>query len=195
MRMLALALVAALVQDPKPAAPFLQLKEGSTWTYVNGSSEGKVKVTGREKFGEVETFILVTEMGGSSTDKEYLSVDATGIRMHRIASEKTVTDYSQPFVRLKLPPVAGDKWEWKGDIGKEKATASFTNEGEEDITVPAGKFKAWKVTAVVEIAGVKHVGSNWFAPGVGIVKQQSKFESGGKKHESTIELKSFEPGA
>ncbi|HKS16180.1 MAG TPA: hypothetical protein VJU16_02655 [Planctomycetota bacterium] len=194
MRILALAVFAALLQDPKPA-PFLPLKEGATWTYVNGNAEGKVKVAGREKIGEVETFILVTEMSGSSSDKEFISVDATGIRMHRLVSEKTTIDYATPFVRLKLPPAAGDTWEWKGDIGKEKATATFKNEGEEEVTVPAGKFKAWKVTATVEIAGVKHVGSNWFAPGVGIVKQHSKFESGGKKHDSVIELKSFEPGA
>jgi hypothetical protein len=195
MRILALAVAAALLQDPPKPAPFLQLKEGAIWTYVNGASEGKVKVAGREKIGDVETFILVTEMGGSSTEKEFISVDATGIRMHRLVSDRNVTDFPQPFVRLKLPPAKGDTWEWKGDIGKEKATATFTNDGEEEITVPAGKFKAWKISAVVEIGGVKHVGSNWFAPGVGIVKQQSRFETGGKKHESVIELKSFEPGA
>jgi hypothetical protein len=195
MRIFALALAAVVLQEPTPPAPFLQLKEGAVWTYATGDKEGKVKVTGREKIGEVETFVLTTEIGGAATEKEFIVADATGIKMLRLTSGGNTTDFATPFVRLKLPPAAGDKWEWKGDIGKEKATASYTNEGEEEIAVPAGKYKAWKISAVMDIAGVKHAGVNWFVPGVGLVRQQSEFESGGKKHKSLIELKSFEPGA
>jgi len=193
MRWTLLLLSALLVQDPKPA-DFLTLKEGAVWTYVTGGSEGLVKVTGREKIGEVETFILTTEIDNTATEKEYLAIDATGIRMLRQASGDRVTDYAQPFVRLKLPPVKGDKWEWKGELAKEKATASFTNEGEDEIKVPAGTYKAWKVTVAIEQGATKQTGTNWFAPGVGIVRQIAKFESEGRKHESVIELKSYEPG-
>ena len=195
MRTLAVALAAIALQDPPQPAPFVKLKEGVVWTYVTGDKEGKVRVTGREKIGDVEAFVLATELSGASTEKEYVVVDATGIKMLRQTSGSTVTDYATPFVRLKLPPVAGDKWEWKGDIGKDKATVAYTNDGEEEITVPAGKYKAWKITAVMEIGGVKHTGVNWFAPGVGLVRQQSEFETGGKKHKSVIELKLFEPGS
>jgi hypothetical protein len=120
--------------------------------------------------------------------------DGAGIRLLKQTAGDRVTEHATPFVRLKLPAVKGEKWEWKGQMGKEQAAVTFTNDGEEDISVPAGKYKAWKVSVVIEIAGVKHTGANWFAPGVGIVRQQSTFESGGKKHESLIELKSFEPG-
>ena len=194
MRILALALAAVLLQDPA-RQPFLQFKEGATWTYVSGTTEGKVKVVGREKIGEVEVFVLQTTIGTSSSEKEYLVSDEKSIRMLRQSSDDRKTDYADPFVRLKLPPTKGDTWEWKGDIGKDKASVVFTNDGEEEISVPAGKYKAWKISAVMEIGGVKHTGANWFAPNVGIVRQTSKFESGGKKHESVIELKSFEPGA
>jgi hypothetical protein len=195
MRFLVPALAALLLQDSPPAAqPLVRLKEGITWTYVTNGVEGKVKVTGKEKIGEVEAFVLTTEMGDSKSEREFIVSDATGIRMLRQASGDRVTDYAPPFVRLKLPAAKGDTWEWKGDVGKEKASVTFTNDGEEEITVPAGKYKAWKISAVMEIGGVKHTGSNWFAPGVGLVRQESRFESGGKKHESVIELKSFEPG-
>jgi len=196
MRWTVLIFSALLVQDPKPP-DFLTLKEGTVWTYLTGGSEGKIKVTGREKIGEIETFILTTEIDGAATEKEFVAIDATGIRMLRQASGPSgerVTDYAQPFVRLKLPPVKGDKWEWKGEIGKEKATAAFTNEGEEEVKVPAGTYKAWKVTVMIEQGAAKQTGANWFAPGVGIVRQVAKFESEGRKHESVIELKSFEPG-
>ena len=195
MRFLVPALVALLLQDPQPAAqPLVRLKEGMAWTYVTNSVEGKVKVTGKEKIGEVEAFVLTTEMGDSKSEREFIVSDAAGIRMLRQASGDRVTEYAQPFIRLKLPAAKGDTWEWKGDVGKEKVAVAFTNDGEEEITVPAGKYKAWKVSAVAEIGAVKHAGSNWFAPGVGLVRQESRFESGGKKHENVIELKSFEPG-
>lgn len=192
MRTMAVVLLALALQEPPPA-PFLQLKEGMVWTYLSGATEGKVKVTGREKVGEVEAFILTTDNAGSTSEQETVVSDAAGIRLLRQKSGDRVTDHAAPFIRLKLPPVKGEKWEWKGQIGKEQAAVSFTNDGEEDISVPAGKYKTWKVSVVIEIAGVKHTGANWFAQGVGVVRQQSTFESGGKKHESVIELKSFEP--
>ena len=197
MRFLVPALVALVLQDPAPAPqsqPIVRFKEGAVWTYLTGGAEGKVKVTGKEKIGEVEAFVLTTEMGDSKSEREFMVSDGAGIRMLRQASGDRVTEYPQPFVRLKLPAAKGDTWEWKGDVGKEKATVVFTNDGEEEITVPAGKYKAWKISAVMEIGGVKHTGANWFAAGVGLVRQESRFESGGKKHESVIELKSFESG-
>ena len=195
MRILALAFAAVFLQQPSTPEPFLQFKEGATWTYVSGTTEGKVKVIGREKIGEVEAYVLQTTIGSSSSEKEYLVSDDKGIRMLRQSSDDRKTDYPEPFVRLKLPAAKGDTWAWKGDIGKDKASVTFTNDGEEDITVPAGTYKAWKISAIMEIGGVKHTGANWFAPKVGIVRQTSKFESGGKKHESTIELKKYEPGS
>ncbi|HEU4339768.1 MAG TPA: hypothetical protein VFS19_06840 [Planctomycetota bacterium] len=195
MRFALLAVAALLLQDPAPAAPFLQLKEGAVWTYVTGDKEGKIKVTGRETINQVETFVLTTDMAGDTSVKEFIAIDAAGIRMLRQAAGANATDYSPPIVRLKLPPADKDTWEWKGEIGKEKASIVYTNQGEEEITVPGGKYKAWKISAEMEIGGVKHTGTNWFAAGIGLIRQQSEFESGGKKHKSLIELKSFEPGA
>jgi hypothetical protein len=194
MRTLAVLLLALSLQDPPPPAPFLQLKEGMAWTYLNAGTEGRVRVTGRETVKGVEAFVLTTENAGSSSESETVVSDPSGIRLLKQASGDRVTEHETPFVRLKLPPVKGEKWEWKGQFGKESAAVTFTNEGEEDVAVPAGKYKAWKVAVVIEIAGVKHTGANWFAPGVGLVLQHSTFETGGKKHSSVIELKSFEPG-
>ena len=199
MRLLALPVLALFIQEAKPA-DFIPIKEGAVWTYVTGSSEGKVTVVGREKIGEVETWVVETQMGTNRAEKEYLTLDATGLRMVRRKSGENVTDFATPFMRIKLPPTKGDTWEWKGELGKDKVVATFTNDGEEEITVPAGKFKAWKISAVMEVGGVRHLGANWFAPGVGHIRQTSVFErpaAGDKKaekHESVIELKKFEPG-
>ncbi|HTF56103.1 MAG TPA: hypothetical protein VK661_02450, partial [Planctomycetota bacterium] len=74
MRWTVLIFSALLVQDPKPP-DFLTLKEGTVWTYLTGGSEGKIKVTGREKIGEIETFILTTEIDGAATEKEFVAID------------------------------------------------------------------------------------------------------------------------
>ena len=190
----ALLIACPLLLQEAPPAPFLQLKEGTVWTYVSGGSEGKVKVTGREKVGETETWVLTTQVEGEPAQREYLAVDATGIRLFRQATGERVTDYPTPMLRLKLPPARGETWEWTGEIGEGKAAVTFKNEGEDDVKVPAGGYKAWKVSVVISIGTAKHTGTNWFAPGIGIVKQTSQFDPGsGKKQDRLIELKSFEP--
>jgi len=190
------ALLAAwpLLLQESPPAPFLQLKEGTVWTYVSAGTEGRIKVTGREKVGEIETWVLTTQVEGEPAQRECITLDASGIRLHRQATGDRVTEYATPMVRLKLPPAKGETWEWNGEIGEAKASVAFKNEGEVDVKVPAGAYKAWKVSVVISIGNDKHTGTNWYAPGVGIVKQVSQFDSGsGKKQERLIELKSYEP--
>jgi hypothetical protein len=194
MRFTLLLAAAFLVQEAAPA-PFFPLKEGAVWTYVSGGTQGKVKVTGREKIGETEAWVLTTQMEGEPAQREYLAADASGIRLLRQGTGERVTDYATPMLRLKLPPTRGEAWEWTGEIGEAKAVVKFKNEGEDEVKVPAGTYKAWKVSAQIEVGSAKHTGVNWFAPGVGIVKQHSQFDLGsGKKQDSLIELKSFEPG-
>src|SRR5688500_507998 len=101
MRVLVPLLLALLLQDPPPPQPLVRLKEGAGWPYASAGVEGKVRVTGREKIGEVEAFVLTTEMGDSKSEREFIVSDAAGIRMLRQASGDRVTEYAQPFIRLK----------------------------------------------------------------------------------------------
>jgi hypothetical protein len=67
-----------------------------------------------------------------------------------------------PEVLLKLPHVAGNTWE--GEVGPD----SFTAHGPEEVSVPAGTFKAIRVVE----RRLQSTRTKWYAPGIGVVKDE-----------------------
>jgi hypothetical protein len=103
---------------------------------------------------------------------------------------------------LRLPPREGDSWtqDTFGDpppqgIGPKggpaiKQPKTFTMGKEEEVEVPAGKFKAVRVVSKWSLNGRDVENTSWHAPGVGVVKMVTK--AGGT--EEVRVLKSFTPG-
>jgi hypothetical protein len=93
---------------------------------------------------------------------------------------------------LKLPAKAGDTWEWEdraADAGR-RQKIKFKIVGEEEVEVPAGKFKAIRVSEEEEVRGRTTKHESWYAPDVGLVKRVTQLVVG----EGVILLKSFTPG-
>jgi hypothetical protein len=104
-------------------------------------------------------------------------------------------ELGEPVPLLKLPAKEGETWTVerpgsfaKGPGGSNKAT--YTVGKEEEVEVPAGKFKAIRVEMALELRGGTLKSSTWYAAGVGIIKVVTP--SGDK--ERTQVLKSFTPG-
>jgi hypothetical protein len=98
-----------------------------------------------------------------------------------------------PLPLLKLPAKAGDTWDWvvAGFDGlKDPPKLTFTVRGEEAVEVPAGKFQAVRVDRGSGRGPFASTRSDWYAPGVGLVKSVEAF--GGT--EKTSVLKAFTPG-
>lgn len=100
----------------------------------------------------------------------------------------------EPWYALKFPIKVGDKWDFdysrSGPITGQKGTTTVL--GEEEVTVPAGKFKAVKLERVITAQDGKVLDKPfkitvWFAKGIGRVKV---VPSEGSK----LALKSFVPG-
>jgi len=81
-------------------------------------------------------------------------------------------EYDPPVARLKLPAKAGDEWDSTPANAKLGDVTGRTNKviGEEEVEVPAGKFKAVRVDTTISLSGERFVVSHWYAPGVGVVK-------------------------
>ncbi len=100
------------------------------------------------------------------------------------------THFEPPLQVIKLPVVFGKGWK----VGPMKFQGVTVNpeaivEGNEDVTVPAGTFKnCLKVKTftndvrgtfqgiggvVMQVAGGKLLTTSWYAPGVGLVKQEA----------------------
>lgn len=127
--------------------------------------------------------VTVSREVGKSTYEVWYSVSAKGVSelgQHRVA-------WVTPL--LKLPANEGDTWTFERQIGG-PAKITYTVGKEEEVEVPAGKFKAIPITEESGNGRNAQSGITWYAPGVGVVKVVSKTNG----TERVSELKEFTPG-
>jgi hypothetical protein len=100
--------------------------------------------------------------------------------------------YDPPYRLLKLPAKEGEKWESVSPAmgGAPKYVFKFTSGTEEEVEVPAGKFKAIRVEADEETNGLVTRTTYWFAVGLGAIKIRTQY----KDVERVQVLKAFTPG-
>lgn len=188
-----LALQEARAADtPAPEAKvedslYYPLKVGTTWEYkltTKGKTQtATVKVAKHEKVGNTMCALLETSVDGNVSATEHVSASKDGVFRNTFGGQ----EITPPVCFLKLPVKKGESWKVDSKIGAQSGKATFVS-GEDEVTVPAGKYKA--VTAKAEdfeAAGVKVPITYWFAPGVGIVKQVVKIND----QEILIELVKF----
>jgi hypothetical protein len=168
--------------------PYYPLTVGNTWTYRVGENHFSLKVAKMEEVGDkkkAKAARVELIVNGKPTSFEHIGVTADALV--RYTFEGKNADPPIPF--LKLPPKKGTTWNVESRVDGQLLKGTFT-EGEEEITVPAGKFKAITVTGKdIEVNGVKMNLTYYFAEKVGMVKQV--IEYAGQK--AVIELEQFEP--
>jgi hypothetical protein len=176
-----LALLAMALQ-----AEYYPLKEGNTWTFQGQVGKQYVtivsRVKGREKIAGKECWAVEMSGVGNPT-VEYLAVAEDGIRRMRVGKQ----DVDPPVPILRFPLRVGDKWSAKYTAGAE-AEARFEVEGEDEVTLRLGTFKAYR-QVVTMTSGKETVRTVlWYAKGVGPIRQV--LEVG--KETWTLELVRFE---
>jgi hypothetical protein len=181
--------VAGTTASGQDKVDYMPLKVGNTWTHkveVAGMQLSITqKVTRIEKKGDKDVGSLEMEVNGM-TITEQMSSTAKGIFRHSFNG----TPVDPPVEALRLPIKKGDTWEGDLEIMGQKVKAKFKTEGEEEVTVPAGKYKAVIVAMDIEAGGQSFKAKNWFAPNVGIVKQTFDFGAiSGSSELEKMELK------
>lgn len=119
-----------------------------------------------------------------SKHSHVLEVSSTGVR--RVARDGK--DLSEPAVLLRLPSKVGDV----RTIDRDREKTTITFEKEEEIEVPAGKFKAMMMVSEGKSDKGTVTTTQWFAAGVGLVKAVTV--NGILNDRSDYVLKSFKPG-
>lgn len=155
------------------------VKTGSKWVYVAHGHESTVTVEGTEKKGDQELTVLRREAGDKSV-KEFYAVTEKGVYFVPQGLD------DNPVPRLKFGTKKGDTWTWK----HEQQEGTYENQGEEEIEVPAGKFKAIKIHVTAKAGENEYEVTRWYASGVGVVKEETFRDD----ETWTLELKSFEEG-
>ncbi|HVK11304.1 MAG TPA: hypothetical protein VM597_21215 [Gemmataceae bacterium] len=130
-------------------------------------------VTQVEKADGALHVTITRDYPGSRAFVTVIAVSAEGL--HRVSSNGKALD--TPIQLFKAPPKVGATWKW--------GAMTYGIVGEEEVDVPGGKYKAFKVESS---GGGDSKTVQWFAPGIGLVKQS---ETGS---DTTIVLKAFTPG-
>lgn len=166
------------------SSPYYPLQVGTTWHYQDGKEKMVVRVAAHEKVGaELCARLEATEKG--VTKIEYVAVRADGIYRVKL-KDKLLTP---PLCFFKLPPKKEETWKVDTDVGGLKIKGSFSV-AEEELTVPAGKFKTIRASCKDLVIGTRAMSlTYWFAEKVGIVKQQLKLAD----LDVELELEKFEP--
>ena len=162
---------------------YFPTKKGTKWIFTAGDGEITVTVEGTEKVGDVECAIFKKDYPDQTT-REYYAVTDKGVSLHKIDAQQTMEFKDNPIPRVRFGTKKGDKWEWKTE-GQE---GNYENAGEEEITVPAGKYKALKIVVSAKSGNNEYKITRWYASGVGLIKE----ESAAGDQTRTMELKKFE---
>jgi hypothetical protein len=99
--------------------------------------------------------------------------------------------FKSPLPVVKLPVKPGETWDNRADSDAGAAALKkFTLVGEEEVEVPAGKFKAVRLDSETGPGADTVRTSSWYAPRVGLVKMKTVRDG----TETLQVLKSFTPG-
>lgn len=202
---LALVLLTAelAARDKLKETSYYPLQVGNTWHYRAGDGKFTIRVVKHEKVGDTLCALLESRRDGKLVGSEHLAVADDGVYRHDLIlrvpqpdskdKDKSVKQPIQemlkpPVLVLKLPPKNGDAWKVESTSGSKTFRSEFHVEAEE-ITVPAGTYKTFRVTSRdLEVNGLNPTITTFFAEGVGMVQQI--VEVGDAKIE--IELEKFE---
>lgn len=175
-------------QDAKTPNMF-PLAKGTQWhtdVNVNGMTLSVVQeVTESSKQGNTTKGTITTKVNGQDINEE-LSIDEKGIYRHSLSNFKL----DKPLLAFKYP-IQPQKWTETIDIQGMSVDVKMEMKAAEDVTVAAGSYK--KVIPVeinMSIQGQEINATNYFAEGVGIIKQEMSL--GGTK--ITSELKKYVAG-
>jgi hypothetical protein len=156
--------------DKKKAPNYYPVAEGAAWHFhvtVNGN---EAKATNRiakiEKIDGVDLGRLEAVVSDKVVATEHVSQNDKGVFRHRYNGQ--VIDPPLPLIRY--PVKAGDKWDGELKVGKDAARYDCVAT-EEEVSVPAGKFKAVKVVINVTENGNTLATTYWFVNDIGFVRQ------------------------
>ena len=170
---------------------YYPLKAGTKWHYTFDAGNGQ-KGTVTSEIAEVEKSSgkslsrLEFKVNGQVTSNtEHLMSDDSGV--YRAKSNRL--DLIPPLCILKYPIKADQSWQSKPVVGGQQQAMTCREGAEEEIQVPAGKYRAIPCTIEMTQAGAKLMITNWFAEDVGVVKQRIEFGP----RVFSMELTKYEP--
>ena len=167
------------LQDLTPAA------DGKVHLLVTYRIDGATNIDGKD--------LLKFEMhrDGVVTNTDLLTVNENGIVCSaRIDQDGEMTKLNPPQIMVAAPLKTGTSWDFDGDVAGTKVHQHYGVTGEQDVTVPAGKFRAFQIHGEQTLPNPVTI-DRWFVKGTGIVKDvtTTRSENGDLLRRISLELK------
>ena len=202
----------ALLPSAGEGATIIPTDEGMTWSYhmlqeagegigfssqAQPEADAKIKAEVAYRLAGTETFeekrMLKFEMHreGVVTNTDLVTVSEEGINCWaRLGVEGEMTKLDPPQKIVAAPLKVGTAWDFDGKSGETEVHQQYRVLEEEEVVVPAGKFKALHIHGEQTKPNRMTI-DRWFVPGTGIVKDvtSTRSETGELIRRISLELK------
>jgi hypothetical protein len=190
MRRIFVLLVPAVPFVYAAAAPLIPTAIGMSWRYnmteevgrglkvpdIKPDADGRIRlpvlyrIEGMENVDGKDLLTFEMHRAGVITNSDLLSVDKNGIICWaRINLDGELIKLNPPQTMIGMPLKPGTSWSFDGQADDVKVSQYYKVIGEEDVHVPAGKFRAFHIHGEQTSPGPMTI-DRWFATGTGIVK-------------------------
>lgn len=142
---------------------------GYRWVYASGEGDVVFEVTGKAAVHGVGCFAVRRTLRGKGL-LFYLTVSRKGVRIHRVGED----DCGPPYLEFSFPLADGKAWTWRGLIGSKEFEIRNSVARREEVSTPAGVFRAVRVREEVRNGPRAGWTDVWLAEDVGVVKLQGK---------------------
>jgi hypothetical protein len=180
--------------DPRPGEDLFPLAVGNTWTYRVYPGPGPqvqedrfvVRVVRTEMVGDQPCFLLEGRLRDRVTASEHVAFTKDGLTRFRADG----VDITPPVTVLKPPAGSRLTWDPGFQLGDRKSTAAFRQ------TSPKITYQGRQLQTTLVVGemsgenGTRVKSSVWYAPALGMVRQQ--IEEG--KRSTVLDLEKFDKG-
>jgi len=106
------------------------------------------------------------------------------IKVMLIITKEGSHTYDKPLLRMPFPLSVGQEWKTEGIEIEDDERSNVVVTGkvldEEEVTTPAGKYKALKIkTHMLSTSGSENEIIEWYVKGIGMVKSEIIIQGGG----------------
>lgn len=154
--------------------PDLALQQGKVWRYASpDGAEYTIEISNDGSVRGEKCRVMTLSSGGEPLITRYLKEDGRGIRELRTQLRDVEIVYKDSKWFLRGPAEAGAQFGEGVETSPPGGLITYlgTFEAEEEITVPAGTFKCWRVKCRADMGSTFHLRETlWIRAGVGIVK-------------------------
>lgn len=171
--------------------------EEFTFSDATPGPDGKVhrfaiyRITGTHEVEGRKLLKFEMHRDGVITNVDLITVDEQGISCAaRIDQYGELTKLDPPQTMVAAPLKSGVTWDFSGKLAEADVHQHYEVVGEEEVVVPAGKFRAFHIRGE-QTAPARMTIDRWFVNGVGIVKDITEMRTadGGLLRRIALELK------